>query len=56
MKHESQSSQHTIGRKMILEVPEQTGQILPAVLDYATEKRILIRDHNGTPYNTLPPE
>lgn len=37
--------------KMILEVPEQAGQIPAAVLDYATEKRMLIRDHNGTIYN-----
>jgi hypothetical protein len=42
--------------QMILEVPEQSGDIPASVLDYATQKKILIRDVNGHAYNTLPPE
>ena len=43
-----------INSQMILEVPAQNGPIPRTVLDYATQKKIIIRDINGHPYNTIP--
>ncbi|QKG83148.1 hypothetical protein GXN76_00840 [Kroppenstedtia pulmonis] len=36
---------------MILEVPVQKGKIPEEMLDYANEKKVLIRDENGNVLN-----
>jgi hypothetical protein len=36
---------------MILEIPPQKGEIPKDVLEHATDKKVIIRDTNGTVYN-----